>query len=144
MDFFILNHTEAKRGVSKYPHKLNVISIEKTEFVDPKLCKNHLLLPIDDISDLDIDKSDGVLKQAGMVYPEKEHIIKAIEFDKQCNHHLDIIHCHAGISRSPAIAYAVLRGRGYSIVDAIKILFELQPFACPNERIIRLTDELIK
>lgn len=142
MEFLILPHHLAKQVVEMRPGECNVISVEKDESVDPKLCKNHLQLKIDDIKDWQIERCDKGLKAKGMIYPEKKDILEALKFDKKCNHKIHIIHCHAGISRSPAIGYAVLRGRGKNKDDAMREIMKISPHADPNQRIVRLTDEI--
>lgn len=120
--------------------RYNVISVERAHFVDPKLCQHHLHLQIDDIDDSHIESFDAALRERGLIYPEKEHIEAAINFDKK--HRVNIIHCHAGISRSPAIGYAILRARGFNSKDAMELVMKIAPFAFPNKRIVRLTNEL--
>lgn len=140
MKFLIVSHWEAKQLVEEHPGKLNVISAEKTETVDAALCKHHLHLKMDDILDKHIEKFDKELKNLGQIYPEKKHIIKAIEFANKYKVH--VIHCHAGISRSPAIGYAILRSKGIGEKEAMTEIFRIVPNAMPNQRIVRLTDEL--
>lgn len=142
MEFLILPFYAAKQLVEKRPGELNVISVERDEPVDAELCKNHLQLKIDDIQDWHIDRFDKDLKAKGIVYPEKKDILEAVKFDKQCNHKIHMIHCHAGVSRSPAIGYAILRGRGWSREKALKEIKKIAPHADPNKRIIRLTEEI--
>lgn len=142
MEFLILPYYAAKQVVEKRPGELNVISVEKDEPVDASLCKNHLQLKIDDIQDWHIERWDDELKKKGIVYPEKEDILEAIAFDKKCNHKIHIIHCHAGVSRSPAIGYAILRSRGLSKEKAMDEIIKITPHADPNKRIIRLTEEI--
>lgn len=142
MEFLILPHYKAEQMVNKRPNELNVISVERTESVDPKLCRNHLHLKIDDIQDWHIEKFDKDLKDKGIVYPEMEDVKSALAFDKQCNRKIHIIHCHAGISRSPSIGYVILRGRGWIKRDAMREIFKIAAHAIPNERIVRFTDEL--
>jgi predicted protein tyrosine phosphatase len=142
MEFLILPHHLAKKIVEMRTGECNVISVEANETVNPKLCKNHLQLKIDDIQDWHIERWDKDLKAKGIVYPEKKHIMEAIDFDKKCNHKIHIIHCHAGISRSPAVGYAILRARGKSKQDAMREIMRIQPHADPNKRIVRLTDEI--
>ena len=132
----------AKRAVERCPGKLNVISIERDRPVDANLCKNHLQLKIDDIDDHHIEKFDKALKAKGIVYPEIKDIEAAIAFDKQCDGNIHIIHCHAGISRSPSIGYAILRSRGMTKEKSMKKILKLQPYAMPNERIVRMADQL--
>ena len=40
------------------------------------------------------------------------------------------------------MAYAILRGRGMSDNEAMKTVMEINEFAHPNKRIVRLTKEL--
>lgn len=143
MEFLILPHHLAKRVVEMRPGECNVIGADRTEKVDEKLCKNFLQLDLDDIQDWHIERWDKELKAKGILYPEKKHVLEAIKFDKKCNHKIHIIYCHAGISRSPAIGYAVLRGRGKNKEDAMREIMKIQPHADPNKRIIRLIDEII-
>ena len=142
MEFLILPLYLAKQVVEKRPGECNVISVERDEPVDPKLCKNHLQLKIDDIQDWHIERFDKGLKEKGAIYPEKKDVLEAVAFDKKCNHKIHIIHCNAGISRSPAIGYAVLRGRGWDRDKAMKEIMKIAPNADPSKRIIRLTDEI--
>lgn len=142
MDFLILPHYLAKQVVERRPGELNVISVERDEPVDPGLCRNHIQLEIDDIQDWHIERFDKDLKAKGIVYPEMKDIKAAVDFDKRCNHKINIIHCHAGISRSPAIGYAILRSRGMGSKEAMDKIMKIQPHAIPNKRIIRMTDEL--
>jgi predicted protein tyrosine phosphatase len=139
-NFIILSIFGARNIVNEHPKKLNVISAEPTDFVDPNLCKHHLHLKMDDIDDAAIQKSDKLLKEKGLTYPEKQHVLDAIEFDKK--HPVDVIHCHAGISRSTSIGYAILRSRGMNKEDALNTIFDIQPYAMPNRRIVRFTDEI--
>lgn len=141
MDFLILPHIAAKKLTQQYPGQLNVISVERTEPVDAELCKNHLQLRIDDLKDKHITNVDA-LKAKGMIFPEMSDILSAIEFDKKCGHKIHIIHCHAGISRSTAIGYAILRSRGDSKEMALRKIMEIAPNALPNSRIVRMTDDL--
>jgi len=126
-------HREAKDAVEAYPHKFNVIGVEPTLKVDTSLCKNHLQLIVDDL-DTDVE-----------LYPQyhyahKEDIMKAVDFGKK--HKVHIIHCAAGLSRSPAIAYAIFRSQGMSKKEAMDKVLEIQPEAIPNKRIVKLTDEI--
>lgn len=138
--FLILSIYAAKDLVASQPKKLNVISVEETEIVDPKLCKNHLHLKMGDVDDVVIEKWGSSLKELGVSYPEKKHMVDAIDFDKK--HTVDMIHCHAGISRSTATGYAILRSRGMNKTEAMKTIHEIAPEAMPNRRLVRFVDEI--
>ena len=140
MKILIVPFIAAKRIVTDNPNRLNVISIGRDTVVDSKLCKNHLLLQMDDIQDWHIERWDKELKEKGIIYPEKEEVIEALNFDKR--HKVHLIHCAAGVSRSPAIAYVILRGRGLSESDAMKEVKISAPQADPNPRIIRIASEI--
>lgn len=133
----ITPYQAAEKLIKDFPHKLNVISATRDQSVDPSLCKNHLHLPFDDL-DTDIETLSPPYK-----YPQKEDILRAIDFSKK-HKIIHIIHCAAGISRSPSIAYAIFRGRdGMSKEEAMKNVMELNPYAIPNKRIVKFTDELL-
>jgi len=53
------------------------------------------------------------------------------------------IHCHAGISRSPAAALALLHLRGLPPQALAPTLLRLRPQAYPNHRLARLLDEVL-
>lgn len=126
------------------PGKLNIISIGKDSQIDPSLCKNHLRLDFDDL-DLDNPIHRMAITQfkelpKGLSVATKEDILKAVEFGKK--HKVHIIHCSAGVSRSPAIAYAIYRGQGMNKKDAMDQVMEDNPYALPNKWIVKLTDEI--
>jgi len=139
-DFIILSVYEAKRLVKNHPKKLNVISVETTEIVDPELCKHHIHLNMSDVDDAVINEWGPILRVKCPDFPEKQHVLDAIQFANK--YHVDVIHCHAGISRSTAIGYAILRDRGMDKVDAMKKIHEIQPYAMPNRRLVRFVDEI--
>lgn len=130
--FAIMCFQVAQDAVHAHPNNLNVISIG-TWGVSLDLCKNVLFL---DFEDLDTEKE----LYPQYKYCQKQDVIDAIEFSKK--HHIHIIHCHAGLSRSPAIGYAILRSEGYSKEDALKKILEKVPEAEPNKRIVKFADEL--
>lgn len=137
----ILPFVYANKAVKQNEGRLNVISISNDSLhVDPNLCLNHLLLKMDDIQDWHIERFDKELHKKGIIYPEKEHVLDAIKFDKENKVH--IVHCAAGISRSPAIAYAIYRSRGMSEGEAMNQVKKDAPNCDPNSRIIRLTEEI--
>jgi predicted protein tyrosine phosphatase len=133
----------AKDLVSTYPGKLNVISVTRDQPVDPKLCKNHLHIPIDDF-DTDVEmnmQEPGSTSKLPYKYAYVEDIKAAIEFSKK--HKVHIIHCGAGLSRSPAIAYAIFRSQGDSKEEALKKVLQRSPQAEPNKRMVKLTDKIM-
>lgn len=138
--FKILSYKAANDLVKENPGIFNVISCEPNSFVEPELCKSHLHLKFDDLSD---NHNREALIECGfedIVFPEKEDVQAAIYFSRKFD--VDIIHCHAGVSRSSAIGYAILRSRGLTKEQAHAKILEINPNAWPNKRIVRFADEL--
>lgn len=54
-----------------------------------------------------------------------------------------LIHCHAGKSRSPALAIGILIAAGQTAIEALTTVKALRPFVIPNRLMISLLDELL-
>jgi len=54
-----------------------------------------------------------------------------------------LVHCHAGISRSTAVACGVLCQHGLSPEEAIKHVLSVRKQAFPNKYILKLFDEIL-
>jgi predicted protein tyrosine phosphatase len=54
-----------------------------------------------------------------------------------------LVHCHAGISRSTAVACGILCQHGLSPKLAIKHVLSIRPQAFPNKHILTLFDEIL-
>ena len=54
-----------------------------------------------------------------------------------------LIHCHAGKSRSPAIALGVLVAAGLPPAEALARVKTLRPFVIPNRLMVRILDDLV-
>ena len=78
------------------------------------------------------------------VFVTEHHIQDILEFTAQlqADNHL-LIHCHAGISRSTAVACGVLCQHGLNPKEAVNTVFTLRSQALPNPRIIVLFDKLL-
>ena len=116
-----------------------VITIEDSLEDDPLRINNELCLQLvlcfDDIS---IPVDDYIL-------PQKKHIEKALDFADSIGNGSLIIHCVAGISRSSAIALAIIaKSLGIGKEDqAIKELQILNPYCLPNKLVVKLADEIL-
>jgi predicted protein tyrosine phosphatase len=54
-----------------------------------------------------------------------------------------LIHCHAGISRSTAVACGVLCQHGLTPSEAVKYVLSIRPPAYPNRHILTLFDDIL-
>ncbi|MDM8559620.1 hypothetical protein [Candidatus Parabeggiatoa sp. HSG14] len=54
-----------------------------------------------------------------------------------------LVHCHAGVSRSTAVACGVLCQHGLTPIEAVKHVVSIRPQAFPNRLILRLFDEIL-
>jgi predicted protein tyrosine phosphatase len=55
-----------------------------------------------------------------------------------------LVHCHAGISRSTAVACGILCQQGLTPQAAVKWVFSMRPQAMPNLYILSLFDQALK
>ncbi|HIE01738.1 MAG TPA: hypothetical protein EYP59_15865 [Thiotrichaceae bacterium] len=54
-----------------------------------------------------------------------------------------LVHCHAGMSRSTAVACAVLCQHGLTPIEAVKHVVSIRPIAMPNRHLLKLLDDLL-
>lgn len=97
--------------------------------------ERHLRLEIHDIGQ----------PLSGYIVPEEHHIATLIDFLSACDPDSSVLlHCFAGISRSPAAALIalVLDAEGQE-TEAAQMLRRAAPHAYPNRRMIELADELL-
>ena len=102
--------------------------------IETDLC-DQLVLCFDDISN-QIDD---------YIMPQVKHIKQALNFSKSLGNGSLIIHCVAGISRSSAIALAII-ANGLGIgkeEDALRELQKINPYCLPNKLIVKLADEIL-
>lgn len=76
--------------------------------------------------------------------PQEAHVVEAFAFARAVQGNL-LVHCHAGISRSGAMAYALLAealgpGREEQALDA---LLAQRPIIVPNGRVVKIADKVM-
>lgn len=78
-------------------------------------------------------------------FPSKEMVARTLEFAKSITKEDKVlIHCHAGISRSTAMAIATAVQFGLDPERAIKWVEEVRPQLFPNALIIKYADEILE
>ena len=95
----------------------------------------HLVLCFHDIEDA-----------AQATPPQRQHVADGLAFARTHAGRRLLIHCFAGISRSTALAYAILVDRAGHAADEVALLehvLALRPQACPNRLVVRHADDLL-
>jgi hypothetical protein len=145
----VVGEEEARGIVADEPGHWNVVSIYaekwdalKQEFVvDPpdlpgakSMCRQHF-------HDITRPTSAGVLCN-------EEHIKEILKYSETVVGEPLLIHCHAGISRSTAIAFLILLNQikdksEWPIEDALSIVYKVRPYMYPNKHVIAIGIPLI-
>ena len=90
---------------------------------------------------------DDVFTPSGIHAPRMEAVRTVLEFSERlCDGDYCLIHCAMGISRSTAMAFAVLcqhAGLGYES-KCLAALEKIRPCACPNPLIVHFADEILQ
>ena len=130
-------HAVRELDVSTYD---GIITIEDTTIREPFRVQTNepkqLILRFDDINQPMDD----------YVIPQMSHIKRALEFADKIEDGSLLVHCHAGISRSSAIALAVIAKRLGSgkEEEAVNTLEHINPNCRPNKSIVEMADELLE
>jgi predicted protein tyrosine phosphatase len=102
--------------------------------------------PIEQANHLRLIMNDIDRPAEGLIAPEAHHIHTLVEFLARWDQESPLlIHCHAGISRSPAAAFIALclLSPQMSEEALARRLREASPAAKPNRLIVRLADEVL-
>lgn len=119
------------------PERLvSLLPAEDQPATPPQIASSdHLRLLIDDIDE----------PRAGAVAPARSHIETLIRFLRSSPRSSILMHCLAGVSRSPAAALIAMAldapGRER---DVAQLLRSAAPFAAPNRLMIQLADEVLE
>ncbi|MEG2499374.1 hypothetical protein [Brevundimonas sp.] len=120
---------------------------------------SHVVSLISPAADLDLDLASGQSEhlflrfndinhlQDGLIAPDEIHIRAYLDFlDSWEGSRPLLIHCWAGVSRSPAAAYiaAIARNGASCERDIAMNLRAKAPYATPNRRMIEIADGLLQ
>lgn len=95
---------------------------------------------------LELRFHDIATEREGLTPPCEEHVLRLLAFgDARTSPAPVLVHCWAGVSRSPAAAYilacaAAGQGSEYALATALRTA---APYATPNARMIALADGLL-
>lgn len=80
------------------------------------------------------------------IAPSLEHVTQAIEFARQHKDGKLLVHCAAGVSRSPATALAIIADRlgAGRETEAVEYLFSTFASIEPNERVVACADRILE
>jgi predicted protein tyrosine phosphatase len=87
--------------------------------------------------DVEAETEGYVAPTAAVLKTALEHAADLAEQDRL------LIHCHAGKSRSPALAIGILIAAGQTPTEALATVKTLRPFVIPNRLMTSLLDELL-
>jgi len=116
-----------------------IITIEDSEIRDPFRVESgyppQRVLSFDDIA-APIDD---------WVVPTEHHVRSALTFARQWEQPSLLIHCHAGMSRSPAIALAIFADWLGSMKEdeAVSELLKTAHLCTPNKLLVEITDRVL-
>jgi len=140
-DIAVLSVGEAELLTAKEPGRWHVISISNDPGAHPSLAGARRLLR------LAFDDVDGTWEELGGVLATEEDILQALQFARKAEQQPLLIHCTAGISRSAAVAWAVvcdrLNGQRDAGQVALEIVRRVRPICAPNRHVLRLSIALL-
>ena len=129
---------EAAREADVFAYD-GVITIEDSTIEEPfRIETDHPPQRVIVFDDLTVPMDDYVL-------PEERHVRSAISFAREWASPSLLVHCHAGMSRSPAIALAILAewlGSGKE-EEAVAELLKVVPLCTPNSLLVELADKFL-
>lgn len=107
--------------------------------------KSHCHLNFDDVSEVDLANlaTEQQRGEALRLPPNHGHLETAIRFAREVGLERLVVHCRAGLSRSPAVAWCILLDQLGDPHQASAELFRIRPEATPSRLIIRLGLELL-
>jgi predicted protein tyrosine phosphatase len=155
MDIVICNRREVEKTIRqvKATHVISLLDPDVFAFVPDEINISRTFIPIiHNIQKIRIVMKDEIDPNISHS-PKIEQIESILDWAKDLvNNEIIIVHCEAGISRSPAMALGLLvqrllrtsNYRPYEIDFAIDRLLQIRPHCFPNELIIRHCDKLLE
>lgn len=111
--------------------------------IDPE-CKNAIPTKENYLQVYFHDCDEAIHPDYYAISPEKEQIQQVLDFSKSfTSTDRILVHCHAGISRSSAVAISVLTQHGLEPFEAFGHVQRICKDMYPNKLILRYADELL-
>ena len=126
--------------------KINHSTYDGIITIEDSLVDEPLRIDQADCPQLVLCFDDIASPKDGWILPDKRHVQSALNFADELRGGSLLIHCHAGISRSSAVALAIIaKGLGAGKEKrAFKELENINPNCAPNALVIWLTDEILE
>ena len=109
---------------------------EGGRWIEPQ--SNHLITYADDC------EHDVQAYGLGYIAPRREQVQKILDFTKDLEDtDILLVHCHAGVSRSAAMAIGICIQHGMSVPAALQHIEGIRKQLFPNALIIQFVDEIL-
>jgi predicted protein tyrosine phosphatase len=149
VNLFISSLSEMHAFQGKATHILSVVDSDDVEHVlhlnVPKA--NRLILVCDDVESMvDARARERAMPGSRCIAPTATLVRRALAFARDLSENdVLLVHCGQGISRSTAIALAILCQANPDISEKqhFRKVLNLRPEACPNALILRHADTLL-
>lgn len=147
MKLKIVNAQEVKRETYRDLYYWNVISIGQPPEGWPEIIKARDLIRLG-FHDLDYSfflykDWKEIVKKNKYILPTKEEIKKGLDFGRKYWEGPLLIHCSAGVSRSPAMAWLILYDKFRDVNFATDYLYRIKSSIHPNTYVIELGLEIL-
>ncbi|WP_264048934.1 ParB N-terminal domain-containing protein [Methylobacterium flocculans] len=100
----------------------------------------HLRLSFNDAEWDGTTSFDGSLNRRGIEACTRFHVRRFLSFLHERAPQRILVHCHAGLSRSPALAIVALVHAGMTVEAACQAVAHAVPEASPNRRVVKCAD----
>lgn len=127
---------EAQALQWKATHIVSILNSDGVEVSFANAVPHHVEI----FDDLESER-DEANRPGARNSPKMKNIISILEFTSQLSHgDVLLIHCHAGLCRSTAMAQLIMIQHGMSVSESLTHLLEIRRHAWPNKAVIRLGD----
>src|SRR5579859_4866429 len=140
---------ELERFLGRASYVISVVDPDDTKRLPRMGVKRgrHLVLTCHDVdSATEAEARENRMPGSSCTLPTIQMVQKALQFARQVPpDHFLVVHCSQGISRSPALAFAIMCQASPTMpeADLLREVFRMRPEACPNRLIVELADKLL-